>query len=380
MKKIILWDIENIPFSHYQYFEKKIDFYNKKIVVSKQNIRNATKNKLIEWGYEIIFSKTIADDKIKEILRDSFEEFDEFTLISSDRDFYEVINKIKQTKKVKLICGKNLSTKYLLKLNIPDNNLNIFKYNASIKNKKKVTKNTQEVMSKTQKKKLNKIIKSKTPELNEVKGVSNNSLINQIIENANINNIDIFEHKMINIEESFTPILSDKLNTLIDSNSVLQIKKEYKCSRKLNPLEQSILDSINQKENVSLFVFKDTISKESFNELYEKLYNSKKRKKGFAVCHKCGSQKYGKYAVEDIFLCKHCNKIFNYGLLTNKFNLKEKFIIRMNYYINNKIIFNKEELVNFNFFVKDDFEILEMSVGYKDMIKYSDYIVKKKKR
>ncbi|MEA3384364.1 MAG: NYN domain-containing protein [Campylobacterota bacterium] len=145
-KSVMLWDIENIPYKHFQYFEKFFKYTPENVfVVSKQTLGQKAKNFLDKKGFSYIQATTIADDKIIKFLKIKNFNNNDFIVLSSDSDFAPIVKQLLDAHKKVQVITNNANNKRLL-MNLPLTHKNIEINAFDIVSKTKKTRSTQSII------------------------------------------------------------------------------------------------------------------------------------------------------------------------------------------------------------------------------------------
>lgn len=90
-KALLLWDLENIPYSHLPKVKQSLKFApERSFIISTQTINPSKLKSMHREGFEVLWAhKSDSDTKIKSVYR-ILKEYDEFIFISSDSDFVDI--------------------------------------------------------------------------------------------------------------------------------------------------------------------------------------------------------------------------------------------------------------------------------------------------
>lgn len=126
-KTVLLWDLENIPYSNFAQVKKALKFApERSFIITKQNIKNSKFASMQREGFEVLVAhKNDSDTKIKQVYN-ILKEYEEFVFISSDSDFVDITKKIlSQRKKLTWIMQDANKKRILMKINLSDKNLKL---------------------------------------------------------------------------------------------------------------------------------------------------------------------------------------------------------------------------------------------------------------
>lgn len=144
---LLIWDIENISYKYYNKVLNKLNYKPEKIFVVSKRILGKNENKFIETNnLKYINSKNkLADEYIFNIMKITKENTKELSIVSSDSDFVQYINKyITEYNKINLIIEENNSKRILMLSDITNKKINyilLSNENKDSKFKQKLVKN-----------------------------------------------------------------------------------------------------------------------------------------------------------------------------------------------------------------------------------------------
>ena len=255
MKKLLIWDIENISIKRLNQIKKIFSIFNyEKIVVSKEIIQEKNKILLEEENFVIIQSEDIADLKIIEIIKNNIKEIKELIIISSDSDFVSIIKKCLLNKiKVNWLVESNNKKRILMNIIIdnPNININVIQENEKQKNKKLQLKT-------------GKTTKQKNKNKEEIKDKYVKSEAIKKFENSNYYKRYILKQKEI----------SKKIEIKKQKEIFRQKEKERKTTCECCKSKEKILRRNVGKNKSPYFEF---ICKSCFENYIKEIHNHKKR-------------------------------------------------------------------------------------------------------
>jgi hypothetical protein len=126
-KAVLLWDLENIPYSHLPKVKQSLKFApERSFIISTQTINPSKLKSMHREGFEVLRAhKSDSDTKIKSVYR-ILKEYDEFIFISSDSDFVDIGKKIlSECKKLTWIMQDANKKRIAMKMNLCDKNLKL---------------------------------------------------------------------------------------------------------------------------------------------------------------------------------------------------------------------------------------------------------------
>lgn len=126
-KAVLLWDLENIPYSHLPKVKQSLKFApERSFIISTQTINLSKLKSMNREGFEVLRAhKSDSDSKIKSVYR-ILKEYDEFIFISSDSDFVDIGKKIlSERKKLTWIMQDANKKRIAMKMNQCDKNLKL---------------------------------------------------------------------------------------------------------------------------------------------------------------------------------------------------------------------------------------------------------------
>ena len=138
---LIIWDVENIPYSHFEYIEKFINFIPESVfIVSQQNLSKKEQDFFESKGFSCIVSNEIADLKIIDMIKSNQERFNNLVLVSSDSDFTPIIKEMVNLRKnVFSVSNHYINKRLRMKLPLGKSNLKVYSYDPAVKTSKKNT-------------------------------------------------------------------------------------------------------------------------------------------------------------------------------------------------------------------------------------------------
>ncbi|MCK9454744.1 hypothetical protein [Sulfurimonas sp.] len=126
-KAVLLWDLENIPYSHLPQVKQSLKFApERSFIITTNPIKHSKLISMQKNGFEVLVAhKSDSDAKIKSVYR-ILKEYDEFIFISSDSDFVDIGKKILfERKKLTWIMQDANKKRIAMKMNLCDKNLKL---------------------------------------------------------------------------------------------------------------------------------------------------------------------------------------------------------------------------------------------------------------
>lgn len=125
-KSVLLWDLENIPFSRLDDVKQIVKYTPQDLyVITRQKLSNNTRIKIEREHFRIFDEhKTISDDKILSIMK-LYGSRPNMILISSDSDFAKEVNKYVKNNKLQWIVAERNKNAVIMRANIGNMNLTI---------------------------------------------------------------------------------------------------------------------------------------------------------------------------------------------------------------------------------------------------------------
>ncbi len=126
-KAVLLWDLENIPYSHLPQVKQSLKFApERSFIITTNPIKHSKLISMQKNGFEVLVAhKSDSDAKIKSVYR-ILKEYDEFIFISSDSDFVDIGKKILSERKKLIWIMQDANKKRIaMKMNLCDKNLKL---------------------------------------------------------------------------------------------------------------------------------------------------------------------------------------------------------------------------------------------------------------
>lgn len=177
---LLIWDIENISYKYYNEVLNKLNYKPGKFFVVSKRILGKNENKFIETNnLKYINSKNkLADEYIFNIMKITKENTKELSIVSSDSDFVQYINKhITEYNKINLIIEENNSKRILMLSDITNKKINyillsnenkINKKSNNLKKKKRKKKTVSKNINKIEKNQIDLVIEKNIERMEEI--------------------------------------------------------------------------------------------------------------------------------------------------------------------------------------------------------------------
>lgn len=122
---LLLWDLENIPYSYFSKIKNSLEFAPERLfVITSNSIKYSNLISIKKDGFEVLVAHKIDSEiKIKKVYK-LLKEYSEFVFITSDSDFTDLGKKIlSEGKKLTWVMQDANKKHIVMKMNIADKNL-----------------------------------------------------------------------------------------------------------------------------------------------------------------------------------------------------------------------------------------------------------------